>query len=103
LKPGGHLIGHVPVLGYLRETEHTLFDEDNIRQFLDRSGFQIIELKATFGGGIRGLCKLYDKIANFKYITALLYPFLLAISHGFNIEAPDGDYRFFIARKPLGG
>jgi ubiquinone/menaquinone biosynthesis C-methylase UbiE len=101
LKPGGYLIGHIPVLGYLRETEYTLFDDNNIRQFLDKSGFEVIELKATFGGAIRQLCNFYKKIVNFKYITALLYPFLLAISYAFKVEAPDGDYRFFIARRPL--
>jgi ubiquinone/menaquinone biosynthesis C-methylase UbiE len=100
LKPGGYLLGHVPVLGYLRETEHTLFDDGNIRLFLNRSGFEIIKVTSSFGGTIRQLCAFYDKIVNSKYITALLYPFLLAISHAFNVEAPDGDYRFFIARKP---
>lgn len=100
LKPGGYLIGHVPVLGYLRETEHTLCDDNNIPRLLDESGFEIIELKATFGGRIRQLCNFYDKIVNFKYITAILYPFLLAISFAFKIEASDGDYRFFVARKP---
>jgi SAM-dependent methyltransferase len=101
LKPGGYLIGHVPVLGYLRETEYTLFDDGNIRHFLNRSGFEIVKLTSSFGVGIRQLCAFYDKIVNLKYITAMLYPFLLAISHAFNVEAPDGDYRFFIARKPL--
>jgi ubiquinone/menaquinone biosynthesis C-methylase UbiE len=100
LKPGGYLIGHVPVLGYLRETEHTLFDDDNIRHFLNRSGFEMVKLTSSFGGAIRQLCAFYDKIVNSKYITAILYPFLLALSHAFDVEAPDGDYRFFIARKP---
>ena len=27
LTPGGYLVGHVPVLGYLRESEQTLFDD----------------------------------------------------------------------------
>jgi ubiquinone/menaquinone biosynthesis C-methylase UbiE len=101
LKPEGYLLGHVPVLGYLRETEHTLFDDDNIRHLLNRSGFEIVKLTSSFGGAIRQLCAFYDKIVNSKYITAILYPFLLAISHAFDVEAPDGDYRFFIARKPL--
>jgi ubiquinone/menaquinone biosynthesis C-methylase UbiE len=100
LKPGGYLIGHVPVLGYLREAEHTLFDDHNIRQFLDRSGFEVIELTSTFGGGIKQLCTLYDKIANHRFITAVLYPFLLGISYSFRVEATGGDYRFFIGRKP---
>jgi ubiquinone/menaquinone biosynthesis C-methylase UbiE len=100
LKPGGYLIGHIPVLGYLRETEYTLFDDGNIRHCLNRSGFQIVKLTSSFGGGIRRLCAFYDKIVDSKCMIAILYPFLLAISHAFNVEAPDGDYRFFIARKP---
>ena len=100
LKPGGYLIAHVPVLGYLRETEHTLFDDDNIPHLLNRSGFEIVILTPSFGGAIRQLCAFYDRIVNSKYITAALYPFLLGISYAFKVEAPDGDYRFFIARKP---
>ena len=100
LKPGGYLFGHIPVLGYLREAEHTLFDDNNIRHFLKVSGFEIVELTSTFGGAIRQLCSFFEKIVNSKYITAILYPFLLAISYAFKVEAPDGDYRFFIARKP---
>jgi ubiquinone/menaquinone biosynthesis C-methylase UbiE len=99
LKPGGYLIGHVPVTGYLREAEHTLFDDNNIHRFLDGSGFEVIELTSTFGGGIKQLCKLYDKIANSKHTTALMYPFLVAFSYVFEVEAAKGDYRFFVARK----
>lgn len=101
LKPGGILIGHVPVLGYLRETEHTLFNDDNIRKFINESGFEIVKLTPTFGGAVRGLCNIFERIVSNKIITAVVYPFLLATSAAFKVESTDGDYRFFVARKPI--
>lgn len=101
LKPGGLLIGHIPVLGYLRETEYTLFNDNNIRQFINESGFELVRLSSTFGGVIRGLCNIFERIVGNKFITAVVYPFLLAASAPFKVESAEGDYRFFVARKPM--
>jgi SAM-dependent methyltransferase len=101
LKPGGYLIGHVPVLGYLRPTETTLFDDEKIECMLRGAGFQIKSVTPTFGGIVRKLGAAYKRVSQFKGLVVLLFPFFLFFSYGFKIEAQEGDYRFFIARKPM--
>ena len=100
LKSGGHLVGHIPLLGYLRETEHTLFDDKNIRNLLIETGFEIVVLTSTFGTPIRQLCKGFNRITNLKLVTAFLYPLFLILSSLFKVESSEGTYRFFVARKP---
>lgn len=100
LKSGGHLVGHIPVLGYLRETEHNLFDDKNIRNLLIETGFEILVLTSTFGGVIKQLCSLFGRIINLKLLIAFLYPLLLILSFPFKVESDEGVYRFFVARKP---
>jgi SAM-dependent methyltransferase len=100
LKPGGYLLGHVPVLGYLRPGERTLFDDDKIQQILFETHFQIIEIRPTLGGIPRKLCSLYDRLSRWRLLAGILFPFILLVSAAFQMENPDGDYRFFIARKP---
>ena len=100
LKPGGYLLGHVPVLGYLRPGERTLFDDDKIQEILFESHFQIIEIKPTFGGIPRKLCSLYNRLSRWRLLVGILFPVILLVSAAFQVENPDGDYRFFIARKP---
>ena len=51
LTPGGCIVGHVPVLGYLREYEQTLFDDVNLPAMLRESGFEDISITGTFGDG----------------------------------------------------
>ena len=100
LKPGGYLLGHVPVLGYLRPGERTLFDDDKIREILFETHFQIIEIRRTFGGIPRKLCSLYNRLSRWRLLVGILFPFVLLASAAFQVENPSGDYRFFIARKP---
>lgn len=100
LKPGGRLIGHVPVLGYRRKFEKTLFDDSILRQMLTETGFHIQTLSSTFGSTMRRLCAVYDYISDSPLLVALAFPLLLLISRAFRIEATDGDYRFFVAIKP---
>lgn len=103
LKPGGYLIGHVAILGCLREFAVVLLDDNSLRQLLTEAGFQILTLRATFGGPIRKLCRAYARISRFRALAALLFPLLLSISALFPIENEDGDYRLFVARKPENG
>jgi ubiquinone/menaquinone biosynthesis C-methylase UbiE len=101
LRPGGILIGHVPVLGYLRKFERTLFDDKKLRQLLKESGFEIVSLTPTFGRITQQLCHVFEQITHFKMIVALLFPFLLLISFAFKIESSNGNSRLFVARKPI--
>ena len=101
LKPGGHLLGHVPVLGYLRPTETILFDDKKIQHLLTEANFQIVRIAPTFSGVIRKLCAAYDRISRSRVLVELLFPFFLLASRPFKVEATKGDYRFFVARKPM--
>jgi SAM-dependent methyltransferase len=100
LKPGGYLVGHVPALGYLRHQEKTLFDDDKIGNILSDANFRIIKIEPTFGGMLRRLCALYDSISRLRLLAAAVFPIFLSFSHLFRVENPDGQYRFFVARKP---
>lgn len=100
LKPGGVLLGHVPVLGFLRPEEKTLFDNDVIQQMLSRANFQIVKIIPTFGRVSQGLCALYDFFSHSRTIVAALFPLILLASAAFRVENPKGRYRFFVARKP---
>jgi SAM-dependent methyltransferase len=100
LKSGGNLFGHIPVLGYLRETEHNIFDDKTIQNLLVETGFEVGVLTSTFGGPIQQLCKVFDRIIDVKLVTAFLYPLLLVLSSIFKVESSDGTYRLFVARKP---
>ena len=100
LRPGGHLIGHVPVLGCLREYETFLFDDDNLRELLRNAGFEIISLTPTFGPGVSFLCRLFTRISASWVLTAAVFPLLLLVSLPFDVRSPRGEYRLFVARKP---
>ncbi len=100
LKPGGSLLGHVPVLGYLRPEEKTLFDNGKIQKMLCEANFQIIKVVPTFGGISGGLCTLYEYFSRSPAVTGILFPFILIASCAFPVENPRGQYRFFVARKP---
>jgi ubiquinone/menaquinone biosynthesis C-methylase UbiE len=100
LKPGGHLVGHIPVLGYLRPQEKTLFDDEKVLEILFRANFQIIKIRPTFGGIPRKLCAVYDRLSRSRMLAGIVFPFLFLGSAVFPVENPNGDYRFFVARKP---
>jgi SAM-dependent methyltransferase len=101
LKPGGCLIGHVPVLGYLRDAEQNLFDNSNLPNMLVGAGFEIVSFVPTFGGNIRRLCRVFARVNRWRILTAVVFPTLLLLSSFCRVESPDGDYRLFVARKPV--
>jgi SAM-dependent methyltransferase len=101
LAPGGHLIGHVPMLGYLREGEQTLFDDANLSATLEETGFENVSITRTFGGGVRHACKAFEWASRSRVIAALVFPFLLAASSMCGIASPHGDYRLFSGHKPF--
>ena len=101
LIPGGRIIGHVPVLGYLREHEQTLFDDLNLSAMLRESGFEDVSIIRTFGDGIRRVCNIFECLSHSRLLTAAVFPFLLMASAMCRIPSPRGEYRLFVARKPL--
>jgi ubiquinone/menaquinone biosynthesis C-methylase UbiE len=100
LKPGGYLVGHIPVLGYLRPTETMVFDDEKVQSLFDTAKLQLVKLRPTFGGAMRMLCEVFKRISRWKILVIVLFPFLLTISKAFRVENPQGDYRLFVARKP---
>ena len=101
LTPGGYLVGHVPVLGYLRESEKTLFDDGVITELMGQAGFEIKSIIPTFGGFIRQLCAVFEWLTRHRFMTGLFFPILMLASNFCPVESPDGDYRMFIAQKPV--
>jgi SAM-dependent methyltransferase len=101
LKPGGRFVGHVPALGYLREHETFLFDDRNLPGLLRDAGFEVVSITATFGPAVNLLCSLFDSFSRRQVLTALTFPLLLLASLPLSIYSPRGEYRLFLARKPL--
>jgi len=100
LKPGGCLVGHVPILGYLRPSEIFLLNDQNLPELLTQAGFEIVSITRTLGGAVRQLCRVFDKVSSHRALVAVLFPFLLLVSCLFGTASDDGDYRLFVARKP---
>jgi ubiquinone/menaquinone biosynthesis C-methylase UbiE len=101
LKPGGHLLGHIPMLGYLRPTEMTLFRDDVILRMLKEAGFGNIRLAPTFNGMSQKICHIYEKISHSRFLVTLLFPWLLLASKCMKVKGSQGEYRFFTAQKPI--
>ncbi len=100
LKPGGHLVAHVPSLGYVRPSETILFNDENLRQFIQEAGFLCCSVTPTFDGSHRFLCRLFEHASALQGLTAVLFPFLLLASLLISTQAASGDYLLLVARKP---
>jgi SAM-dependent methyltransferase len=100
LKPGGYLLGHIPMLGYLRPEEVTLFSDEVILRLLEGAGFGNIRVTPTFHGMSQKICHIYGKISHSKLFVTLLFPWLLMASKCMEVKGAQGDYRFFTAQKP---
>jgi SAM-dependent methyltransferase len=99
LRPGGRLVIHVPVLGYLRPHERELTNDTNLKRYVADAGFTMLTYKRTLGGAHRALCKAYSGIRN-PAAVAIAFPFLLAASIVVPGESSDGDYRLIVAQRP---
>jgi len=100
LKPGGYIFGHIPVLGYLRPEETTLFNDEKIQTILSGTNFRLLKIIPTFGGALQKLCALYELLSHSRMLMGMLFPFFLFASTALRVENPKGQYRFFIACKP---
>jgi SAM-dependent methyltransferase len=101
LTPGGYFLGHIPMLGYLRPKEMTLFSDGVILRLLEEAGFGNIRLTPTFNGMSQKICHIYEKVSHSKLFVTLLFPWLLLAARCFEIKGNKGDYRFFTAQKPM--
>jgi len=101
LTPGGYFVGHVPVFDYLRESERTLFDDGVITQLLTQAGFEIKSITPTFGSFILQLCEVFGWLTRSRLMVGLFFPFLMLASNFCPVASPNGNYRMFIAQKPI--
>jgi ubiquinone/menaquinone biosynthesis C-methylase UbiE len=101
LIPGGYFVGHVPVLGCLRKFERTLFDDWVISKLLTQAGFEIKSITPTFGRFTRQLCEVFDWLTRSRLMLGLFFPFLMLASNLCRVASPNGNYRMFIAQKPI--
>jgi ubiquinone/menaquinone biosynthesis C-methylase UbiE len=101
LTPGGYFVGHVPVLGYLRKFERVLFNDRVISELLIQAGFEIKSITPTFGRFTRQLCEVFGWSTRSRLLVGLLFPFLMLVSNFCRIASPNGNYRMFVAQKPI--
>ncbi len=100
LRPGGHLVGHVPVLGSIRPHETMVFNDAVLKDLLLQAGFRPAVLTPTLGGALGRLCAVCDRLGSRLVLMGLLFPFFMLASALLRIESPDGRYRLLVARKP---
>jgi SAM-dependent methyltransferase len=100
LKPGGYLIGHVPLLGYLRKPETILFDTIALARLIEEAGFELVSLDRTFGKAATFLTAIYARCGHSRILTSIIFPFLLLASLPFGGKNAGGSYCLVVARKP---
>jgi SAM-dependent methyltransferase len=102
LRPGGFLIGHVPLLGYQRKPETILFDTETLAHFIADAGFELVSLNRTFGKAEDILTGIYAYCGRSRILTAIIFPLLLLASLPFGGPHSNGSYCLVVARKPAG-
>ena len=101
LTPGGYFVGHVPAFGYLRKSERTLFDDRVITELLTQAGFEIKSITPTIGSFTCQLSEVFGWLTRSRLMVGLFFPFLMLASNFFRVASPNGNYRMFIAQKPI--
>ncbi|MBF0309873.1 MAG: class I SAM-dependent methyltransferase [Magnetococcales bacterium] len=79
LKPGGQLLGSIPVLSTLRTSEVNLFDPEAFVARLNEAGFQECLGQSCLGGPQRLLSLLFGKLQPHPWLVAILFPLLLVL------------------------
>jgi SAM-dependent methyltransferase len=98
LKPGGHLIAHVPV-GYSRTPGKALFDSKGILNFTKEAGLEPVAITRVFGRTAKLLTLIFSQCMRCRLLLAFMYPALLLASLACKGESSDGDYCMIVARK----
>jgi SAM-dependent methyltransferase len=101
LKPGGYLIGHVPLLGYLRKPETILFDPTSLARLIEDAGLEIVSLDRIFGKAANFLTAIFSRCGHSRSLTSIIFPFLLLSSLPLGGKNANGSYCIVVARKPF--
>ena len=99
LREGGYLIAHVPMLGYKRDYEKTLFNPESLPHILRASGLEPLSIIRTFGKIPEFLSQTFSYCSRFRFLAAITYPLFLLATLPFGGENSDGRYRLIVARK----
>ncbi len=99
LKPGGHLIGHIPILGHRGKPEKILFDTKMFACFLKKAGLEPVSITRIFGRTAGLLAWIYSQCVRSRLFTAVSFPLLLLASIPFGGENTNGCYCIAVARK----
>ncbi len=100
LKPGGYLIAHIPLLGYMRKPETVLFDEENLSHWIREAGLEPISIKRVFGKTAVLLSRIFAYCLRSRLAAAAVFPFLLMASLPCGGTSARGSYCLAVARKP---
>jgi SAM-dependent methyltransferase len=101
LRPDGVLIAHVPVRAALWPYEHSLLNDAALRKLCVDAGFEMPEIRHTFGRIARALCAVFSWCVPRQGLLAIVYPLLLLATAVTPRFTQDGAFRLVIARKPL--
>lgn len=102
LRPGGMLVAHVPIRTALWPYEYTLFDDDSLCRHFIAAGFELPEIRQTFGRVALALCAVFTWCAPRPALLAIVYPLLLLAIALTPAIVEIGAYRLVIARKTDG-
>ena len=100
LKPGGHLIAHIPLLGYHRRAETVLFDTKKLADFVRDAGMELLSINRIVGRADRFLISVYEVCSRSRILTSIMFPLLLFASLPCGAPSSHGRYCIAVARKP---
>ncbi len=99
LKPGGYLFGYFPILSKKSGHDTVLVNEENLSQFVQYAGLELVSITRMIGRTAECLIRLYTLSTRSRIITTLAYPLLLLLTTVCNLKAPYGSGCLVIAKK----
>ena len=99
LKPGGHLISHIPLSGHTGKPEAILFDIEKLVSFLKEVELEPVSITRSFGRSANLLARIFSRYSHSRFVTAIIFPILMLVSIPFGGENSGGIYCIAVARK----
>ncbi len=97
LKPGGHLVAHVP---YERSEDEVVFTAENIETYLRKAGLELVSIHRVYSKAASFLCMLYSHCVRPRILSSIVFPLLLLASRACGGKDPEGSFCLVVARKP---
>lgn len=99
LRPGGMLVGHVPVREELFPHERHLMDKARLGSWLHEAGFQNVTIRPSLGRGAELLAEVFDTVARRPILLAAIFPLLLIVIQLTRRQPQTGNSLLFVAEK----